>query len=85
MSKSNPVRKLVGAVTDAVSGKMDHGRPEVPGAPGVQPPPVAEPTEPRAPLPPKPDQSPPAVLSATGRRGGGAEDARAASSVRRAA
>ncbi len=33
----------------------------IPGVPGVEPPTVAEPTEPRAPLPPKPDQSAPAV------------------------
>ncbi|MFE6054911.1 catalase [Kitasatospora sp. NPDC056446] len=79
MTESNPVRKLVDAVTDAVSDMMDHGRPQVPGAPGVQPPPVAEPTQPRAPLPPKPDQSPPAVLSATGRSGGASQDARAQS------
>ncbi|MFF2746417.1 catalase [Kitasatospora sp. NPDC058048] len=79
MTKSHPVRKLVDAVTDAVSDDKDRDRAEVPGAPGAQPPPVAEPTQPRAPLPSKPDQSPPAVLSATGRSGGGSEDARAQS------
>ncbi|MFE9426986.1 catalase [Kitasatospora sp. NPDC006697] len=76
MSKSNPVRKVADAVAETVTGAKDRHRPEVPGAPGVEPPTVAEPTEPRAPLPPKPDQAGPAVVSATG-RGGGGRDVRA--------
>lgn len=40
----------------------------IPGAPGIEAPTVAEPTEPRAPLPPKPDQSAPAMLSAPAAR-----------------
>jgi catalase len=39
---------------------------EIPGAPGVEPPPVDEPTTPREPLPPKPDQSGPDTVSPTG-------------------
>ncbi len=38
----------------------------IPGVPGIEPPTVAEPTEARGPLPPKPDQSAPAGVSATG-------------------
>jgi catalase len=49
----------------------------IPGAPGTEPPTVAEPTEPRAPLPPKPDQRAPAVVSATGAVADGPEQPRA--------
>ncbi|MFB8237555.1 catalase [Kitasatospora purpeofusca] len=78
MSKPGPVKKIVDAVTEAV---RDGDRPavEVPGAPGVQPPPLAEPTEPRAPLPSKPDQRAPAVLSPTGRETGAPADTAAQS------
>ena len=79
MDKSNPVRKVVDAVADAVSEVGARHRPEVPGAPAPEPPTVAEPTEPRAPLPPKPDQDQPAVVSATGRDSGAARDVRAQS------
>ncbi|RKE23458.1 catalase [Streptomyces sp. TLI_171] len=79
MSESNPVRKVVDAVAEAVSDLTGRDRPEVPGAPGVEAPPVAEPTEPRAPLPPKPDQDGPGVVSATGRSSGAAADLRAQS------
>jgi catalase len=57
-----------------------HGEPPLPGAPAVQQPPLKEPVEPRAPLPPKPDQGSPAPVSATGRTpgvGGAASAARA--------
>ncbi len=45
--------------------KSNEGKP-VPGAPGSEPPAMAEPTEPRSPLPPKPDQSGPETVSPTG-------------------
>jgi catalase len=46
---------------------MAHQPPDyVPGAPGAQEPPVDEPTTPREPLPPKPDQSAPELRTATG-------------------
>ncbi|WP_329493620.1 catalase [Kitasatospora herbaricolor] len=77
MDKSNPMQKVVDAVADAVAEAKDRARPDVPGAPGVEPPSVAEPTEPRAPLPPKPDQDEPAVVSATGRDSGAGRDVRA--------
>ncbi|MFI8461001.1 catalase [Kitasatospora sp. NPDC085464] len=75
----SPLHKLVDAVADAVSDRKDRDRPLVPGAPGAEPPPVAEPTDPRAPLPPKRDQGAPAPVSATGRGGGGAADVRSQS------
>jgi len=40
--------------------------PPVPGAPGVEPPTLAEPTKPRGPLPPKADQQGPDTRTATG-------------------
>ncbi len=40
--------------------------PPVPGAPSVEPPPFLEPTEPSKPLPPKPDQHGPELVSPTG-------------------
>ncbi|WP_322974588.1 catalase [Actinacidiphila epipremni] len=43
-----------------------HQRNDIPGAPGAEPPTVEEPTSPREPLPPKPDQSGPATVSPTG-------------------
>ncbi|MFJ9251067.1 catalase [Streptomyces sp. NPDC101776] len=43
---------------------------EIPGAPGPVPPPVAEPTEPAGPLPPKPDQRGPDTYSPTGQETG---------------
>jgi catalase len=51
----------------------------IPGAPGSEPPTVAEPTTPRAPLPPKADQQSPASLSPTGTPLGAPADARAQS------
>ncbi|WP_335972465.1 catalase [Streptomyces sp. CA2R106] len=44
----------------------DTPRENIPGAPGVEPPPVDEPTRPRDPLPPKADQRGPATGSPTG-------------------
>ncbi|NJC21472.1 catalase [Arthrobacter pigmenti] len=41
-------------------------KPYIPGAPGVEPPSLEEPTDPREPLPPKPDQSGPETVSPTG-------------------
>ncbi|MFK0181613.1 catalase [Streptomyces xanthochromogenes] len=45
------------------SKKSEH---PIPGRPGVESPPVAEPVEPREPLEPKPDQRSPAAVSPTG-------------------
>ncbi|MEU4829606.1 catalase [Streptosporangium sp. NPDC023615] len=69
MEESHPVKetvgKVIGKVVDAVSGDEHAG--EIPGRPGSAPAPLEEPTQPRPPLPPKPDQSGPGVFSATGR------------------
>ena len=51
------------AAKKAPSNKAE---PPVPGAPGVQPPSLAEPTTPREPLPPKADQQGPDTRTATG-------------------
>ncbi|GAA2179010.1 catalase CatB [Leucobacter tardus] len=51
--------------------------PHIPGAPAPTPPPVAEPTEAREPLPPKDDQQGPETVSATGERSGADQDVRA--------
>jgi catalase len=66
MDKKNPVK----AVAEK-AGEVFHDAAlpaeGIPGAPGVESPPVDEPTEPRGPLRPKPDQSGPETLSPTGR------------------
>ncbi|MEW2630779.1 catalase [Streptomyces sp. NPDC048389] len=49
----------------------------IPGGPAPEPPPVDEPTEPRRPLPPKPDQSGPATVSPTGQETGADQSAMA--------
>ncbi|MCK0112390.1 catalase [Ornithinimicrobium sp. F0845] len=54
-------KEVVNKVKDAVGGVT------IPGAPGSEPPTVEEPTEPREPLPPKPEQRAPVPSSATGK------------------
>jgi catalase len=51
----------------------------IPGAPGSEPPTVAEPTTPREPLPPKPDQRSPEAVSPTGTPTGAPAQSRAQS------
>ncbi|MFF1785626.1 catalase [Kitasatospora sp. NPDC058243] len=76
--RTGPVKKIVDAVAETVhDDRQPSGR--VPGAPGSRPPQVAEPTEPRAPLPPKPDQQAPLPLSPTGRDTGAPADVRSQS------
>ncbi|MGC5365228.1 catalase [Streptomyces sp. DT24] len=69
MGEKHPVKAAVAKAAEALSGGTG---PEdgIPGKPGFESPPVAEPTEPRGPLPPKPDQSGPATVSPTGRATG---------------
>ncbi|MEU4535629.1 catalase [Streptosporangium sp. NPDC023825] len=73
MQESHPVKdtvgKIVDAVTDTVSDAVTGGEPSgvIPGRPSGETPSLREPTEPRAPLPPKPDQSGPEAFSPTGR------------------
>ncbi|GGO60820.1 catalase [Nonomuraea cavernae] len=62
MKESHPVKAAVDKVIDAVTGDG----PEIPGAPNSRPPALEEPTEPREPLPPKPDQRGPEPYSPTG-------------------
>jgi len=73
-SNDNPLgaaREAVSAVKDAVlSGAAQVGEKvtgkHIPGAPGVEPPALVEPTEPREPMRPKADQQAPATVSPTG-------------------
>lgn len=51
------------AIADSAAAMLEK---PVPGAPGSEPPTLEEPTEPREPLPPKPDQTGPDVRTATG-------------------
>ncbi|MFE0330518.1 catalase [Streptomyces sp. NPDC058960] len=62
----NPVKGIKDKVVDALSGDGQAAG-GIPGRPGAEPPEVAEPTELRPPLPPKPDQEAPAAISPTGR------------------
>ncbi|GAA3290678.1 catalase CatB [Streptomyces cinereospinus] len=64
MSDKNPIKAVAEKAAAALG---DDGPAEgVPGRPGAEPPTVHEPTEPRGPLPPKPDQAAPATVSPTG-------------------
>jgi len=73
-SNDNPLgaaREAVSAAKDAVlSGAAQVGEKvtgkHIPGAPGVEPPALVEPTEPRGPMRPKADQQAPATVSPTG-------------------
>ncbi|MDA0632324.1 catalase [Nonomuraea sp. MCN248] len=63
MERSHPVKSAVDKIIDTVAS----GQPaEIPGVPNSEPPSLEEPTEPREPLPPKPDQSGPDTYSPTG-------------------
>ncbi|MDH2425356.1 catalase [Sphaerisporangium sp. TRM90804] len=70
MEESHPVKaaveKVAGKMAEAVSGDGKAG--VAPGGPAPEPPPVDEPTAPRGPLPPKPDQRGPGPYSPTGQR-----------------
>ncbi len=57
--------------------KSEEEMPRIPGRPGVEPAELEEPTEPRGPLPSKPDQGTPQTRSATGAESGAPESARA--------
>ncbi|MEU9554026.1 catalase [Streptomyces fumanus] len=77
MSEANPLKRVAHKVSETLGG----GGPEdgVPGKPAAESPSLAEPTAPREPLPPKPDQSGPATVSPTGQPTG-ADQARSAQS-----
>ena len=65
------VKKAVKATVESAAARVsellsDRETPPVPGTPGSGTPAVAEPTKPRDPLPPKPDQAGPERRTATG-------------------
>ncbi len=68
MEESHPVKETVDKIVDAVADAVAGGEPSgvIPGRPGGETPSLREPTEPRVPLPPKPDQSGPEAFSPTG-------------------
>lgn len=81
MDPKKPAKAAKKAVADAASAVTDTAaamlEKPIPGAPGVEPPALEEPTEPREPLPPKPDQTGPEVRTATGAETGAQPTARA--------
>ncbi|WP_405559732.1 catalase [Streptomyces sp. NBC_01180] len=69
MKDKNPAKAVAEKVADALAdGPGAAG--ELPGRPGPVSPPVDEPTEPTAPLPPKADQSGPDTVTPTGQASG---------------
>ncbi|MEU3027538.1 catalase [Streptomyces incarnatus] len=75
MSEKNPLKRAADALKGAGKGPEEG----IPGKPGTESPPVAEPVEAREPLPPKPDQTGPDTVSPTGQPTG-ADQARMAQS-----
>src|SRR5690625_7136248 len=65
-SLAERAKEAVRKVADAHDGDQV----TIPGAPAAEPPPVAEPVEPRGPLPATPDQKSPRQVSATGKEDG---------------
>lgn len=63
-------------VKEAAERLQQHSPKYIPGAPGPEPAPFDEPTAPREPLPPKPDQGGPDLRTATGLSVGGGQTAR---------
>ncbi|BBX69975.1 catalase [Mycolicibacterium psychrotolerans] len=63
-------------VKEAAERLQQHSPKYIPGAPGPEPAPFDEPTSPREPLPPKPDQGGPDLRTATGLSVGGGQTAR---------
>lgn len=63
-------------VVEAAERVQQHSASYIPGMPGSKPPSFEEPTAPREPLPPKPDQSGPDLRTATGVSVGGSQTAR---------
>ncbi|MGJ7440327.1 catalase [Aquipuribacter sp. MA13-6] len=77
-ARKNPVRATKDAVAAAAHAVADAVTPpHVPGVPSSEPPSLEEPTTPRDPLPPKPDQREPAPFSPTGKDTGAPPTARA--------
>ncbi|MBB5958158.1 catalase [Saccharothrix tamanrassetensis] len=66
MDSKNPAEIVKNALEKAVEKVTDLVTPDVPGAPASEPPSLAQPTEPREPLPPKGDQDAPETVTPTG-------------------
>lgn len=66
MATRKPGKVVKAALEKAVDKVTDLVNPPIPGAPASEPPSLTEPTEPRGPLPPKPDQTGPETVSPTG-------------------
>ncbi|GGM74976.1 catalase [Lentzea pudingi] len=66
MATRKPGKVVKAAVEKAVDKVTELVNPPIPGAPASEPPSLTEPTEPRGPLPPKPDQTGPETVSPTG-------------------
>lgn len=66
MDESNPIWSVVSRIVDRVR-EGDESTETIPGQPAGQSPALEEPTEPRDPLHPKPDQAAPELRTATGR------------------
>lgn len=81
MNPKKPVAAAKKAASDAVETVVEAAasllEKPVPGAPGSEPPSLTEPTDPRTPPPPKPDQAAPEERSATGTAVGKGDHARA--------
>ncbi|MEV0674968.1 catalase [Actinosynnema sp. NPDC050436] len=70
MNAKNPAEIVKNALEKAVEKVSDLLEPAIPGAPSSEPPALVPPTDPRDPLPPKPDQDGPETVSPTGAASG---------------
>jgi catalase len=66
VAPSKPGKLVKAALEKAVEKVAELVNPPVPGAPNSESPAIDEPTEPRGPLPPKPDQTGPETVTPTG-------------------
>ncbi|MDT7806001.1 MAG: catalase, partial [Actinomycetota bacterium] len=66
MAPKTPGKLVKAALEKAVEKVTELTNPPIPGAPGSEPPSLEEPVDPRAPLPPKPDQDGPETVTPTG-------------------
>ncbi|GLY47824.1 catalase [Lentzea sp. NBRC 102530] len=66
MATHKPGKLVKAALEKAVDKVTELVNPPIPGAPASEPPSLEEPTEPRGPLPPKPDQKGPETVTPTG-------------------
>ncbi|MFD9700920.1 catalase [Lentzea sp. NPDC059081] len=66
MATQKPGKRVKAALEKAVDKVTELVNPPIPGSPVSEPPALDEPTDPRGPLPPKPDQDGPETVSPTG-------------------